>query len=93
MTSLEPIPDIEFVVQTGDTGMLAGAPWVLSRKANEESLVLMPGSLLVNSARRFLSRFLDSSGQFGEFRARYSTVSREGCWSRYLECRGAGTGD
>lgn len=41
-TSLEPVPDIEFVLQTGDTGMLAGAPWVLGRKAKEESLTLMP---------------------------------------------------
>lgn len=29
--------------------MLAGAPWVLSRKAKEESLVLMPGKILLPS--------------------------------------------
>ncbi|KAK4057692.1 hypothetical protein OIO90_001340 [Microbotryomycetes sp. JL221] len=42
ITSREPIPDIEFVVMTGDTGLVAGAPWVLGRKEEEEALTLMP---------------------------------------------------
>lgn len=43
VTSLEPLPDVEFVLQTGDTGLVAGAPWVLGRKEAEEQLTLMPG--------------------------------------------------
>ncbi|KAM0793496.1 hypothetical protein ACM66B_000935 [Microbotryomycetes sp. NB124-2] len=42
ITSREPIPDIEFVIMTGDTGLVAGAPWVLGRKEEEETLTLMP---------------------------------------------------
>ncbi|KAL8283581.1 hypothetical protein RQP46_005376 [Phenoliferia psychrophenolica] len=42
ITSLEPLPDVEFVLQTGDTGLLVGAPWVLGREADEEALTLMP---------------------------------------------------
>jgi hypothetical protein len=45
VTSLEPLPDVEFVLQTGDTGLLAGAPWVLGRKEKEDQLTLMPGAL------------------------------------------------
>ena len=42
ITSLEPLPDVEFVLQTGDTGLLVGAPWVLGREADEDALTLMP---------------------------------------------------
>ncbi|GAA6035919.1 hypothetical protein JCM8097_005164 [Rhodosporidiobolus ruineniae] len=41
-TSPEPVPDIEFVLQTGDNGLPAGAPWALGRKVKEEQLTLMP---------------------------------------------------
>ncbi|BGP12491.1 hypothetical protein JCM10213_005473 [Rhodosporidiobolus nylandii] len=41
-TSPEPVPDIEFVVQTGDNGLPAGAPWALGRKESQEQLTLMP---------------------------------------------------
>ncbi|SGY34338.1 BQ5605_C002g01614 [Microbotryum silenes-dioicae] len=40
--SLEPLPDVEFVVQTGDTGMPAGAAWALGRREKEPQLTLMP---------------------------------------------------
>lgn len=43
ITSLEPLPDVEFVLQTGDNGIVSGAPWALGRKVKEEALVLMPG--------------------------------------------------
>ncbi|GAA5859763.1 hypothetical protein JCM1840_006443 [Sporobolomyces johnsonii] len=42
ITSLEPLPDVEFVIQTGDNGLPAGAPWALGRKEREEQLTLMP---------------------------------------------------
>ncbi|GAA5918793.1 hypothetical protein JCM1841_002738 [Sporobolomyces salmonicolor] len=42
ITSLEPLPDVEFVIQTGDNGLPAGAPWALGRKEDEEQLTLMP---------------------------------------------------
>lgn len=28
---------------TGDTGLVSGAPWVLGRKEDQETLTLMPG--------------------------------------------------
>lgn len=37
------MPDIEFVIQTGDNGIPHGAPWALGRKEKEEELTLMPG--------------------------------------------------
>ncbi|KAH8919472.1 hypothetical protein BT69DRAFT_1337280 [Atractiella rhizophila] len=44
LTSLHPVPDIEFVIQTTDTGDASlGLPiWVLGRKEREEHLWLMP---------------------------------------------------
>ncbi|GAA5992422.1 hypothetical protein JCM11641_002902 [Rhodosporidiobolus odoratus] len=42
ITSPEPVPDIEFVIQTGDNGLPQGAPWALGRKEKEEQLTLMP---------------------------------------------------
>ncbi|BGP44545.1 hypothetical protein JCM10450v2_000359 [Rhodotorula kratochvilovae] len=42
ITAPEPVPDIEFVVQTGDNGIPQGAPWALGRKEREEQLTLMP---------------------------------------------------
>ncbi|BGP04534.1 hypothetical protein JCM10049v2_000336 [Rhodotorula toruloides] len=42
ITSPEPVPDIEFVIQTGDNGIPQGAPWSLGRKEKEEQLTLMP---------------------------------------------------
>ncbi|KAK4705063.1 hypothetical protein P7C70_g1142, partial [Phenoliferia sp. Uapishka_3] len=41
-TSLEPLPDVEFVIQTGDTGIVAGAPWALGREEDQEDLTLIP---------------------------------------------------
>ncbi|GAA5922293.1 uncharacterized protein JCM15063_003249 [Sporobolomyces koalae] len=42
--SNEPVPDIEFVLQTGDNGQAQGAPWALGRKVNHEqdAITLMP---------------------------------------------------
>ncbi|GAA5993968.1 hypothetical protein JCM5350_003507 [Sporobolomyces pararoseus] len=42
--SNEPVPDIEFVLQTGDNGKVAGAPWALGRKVDseEDQITLMP---------------------------------------------------
>lgn len=42
--SNEPVPDIEFVLQTGDNGKVAGAPWALGRKvdSDEDQITLMP---------------------------------------------------
>lgn len=45
ITSITPVPDIEFVIETGDTGLPAGAPWVLGRKAAQEQLTLLPGTI------------------------------------------------
>ncbi|TNY17190.1 glycosyl transferase family 90-domain-containing protein [Rhodotorula diobovata] len=42
ITAPEPVPDIEFVIQTGDNGIPHGAPWALGRKEKEEELTLMP---------------------------------------------------
>ncbi|BGP28598.1 hypothetical protein JCM10296v2_000334 [Rhodotorula toruloides] len=42
ITSPEPVPDIEFVIQTGDNGIPQGAPWSLGRKEKEEQLTSMP---------------------------------------------------
>ncbi|GAA6063847.1 hypothetical protein JCM10212_003594 [Sporobolomyces blumeae] len=41
-TATEPVPDIEFVLQTGDNGIVQGAPWSLSRRLTEPQLTLMP---------------------------------------------------
>lgn len=38
----EPIPDVEFVIQTGDNGIVEGAPWALGRRNAEEALTLIP---------------------------------------------------
>jgi len=42
--SNEPVPDIEFVLQTGDNGQVVGAPWALGRKVDPEQdqITLMP---------------------------------------------------
>lgn len=42
--SNEPVPDIEFVLQTGDNGQVVGAPWALGRKVSSEQdqITLMP---------------------------------------------------
>lgn len=43
MSSSEPVPNIEFVIHTGDTGKGGiGAPWVLGRREQEHDLTLMP---------------------------------------------------
>ncbi|GAA5925329.1 hypothetical protein JCM3775_006424 [Rhodotorula graminis] len=42
ITAPEAVPDIEFVIQTGDNGVPKGAPWALGRKEREEQLTLMP---------------------------------------------------
>ncbi|KAM0755468.1 hypothetical protein T439DRAFT_282816 [Meredithblackwellia eburnea MCA 4105] len=42
VTALEPLPDIEFVIQSGDNGVVAGAPWALGRKADEKAITLIP---------------------------------------------------
>lgn len=42
VTSLEPLPDVEFVVMTGDNGVPQGAPWALGRRDDQFSLTLMP---------------------------------------------------
>lgn len=41
-SSPEPIPDVEFVLQTGDNGIVSGAPWALGRRNKELDLTLMP---------------------------------------------------
>ncbi|GAA5876154.1 hypothetical protein JCM16303_007039 [Sporobolomyces ruberrimus] len=42
--SNEPVPDIEFVLQTGDNGQVIGAPWALGRKvtSDQDQITLMP---------------------------------------------------
>jgi len=45
------VPDIEFVIQTGDNGIPKGAPWALGRKEREQQLTLMPGASALPSTR------------------------------------------
>lgn len=47
VSSPEPMPDVEFVVQTADAGGGDYPTFVLDRKANQPHLWLMPGGSLV----------------------------------------------
>ena len=42
VTSRQPIPDVEFVIQTGDNAVPRGAPWALGRRDEQEQVTLTP---------------------------------------------------